>query len=469
MSDLLTFPVGGILERGDQVELAMRLIEFDQRRTGERPVTDEAGTYHVWDAKIGLWVAMNADVIKCRVDAFAGAPVGGKKGDYPLKVKAGDGAAVAEVMRRNTLRLGFFRDDVIAFQNGRVLRVADDEVLDEQATPAHGVRVQVPVDYQDDWELPRDSLLAGYLDSTFSHQSQRLRIVEVMGAALMGLGTRYKKAWWLADGPEINSRGGTGKSQILKILQGLVPEERRTSCTPQDMCDKVEGAVLYGKTLNLVFETPKMDVMREAGFKAIVHGEEIKRTPKYANPIVFEPLALHVFATNQLPQAPGATGAFWDRQEIIEFNQRFRDTSIEVPHLAERVLKDELEHVIHLAVRGACRLLSSKGYTPSEESADALARWRVSAEPVAVWLDECCTVVEDANAQRWSKGRELFGAYIDWTRMVRYGDMSEKSFCKRLEAFVEKKISNGARYRTRLLTRAEIATRDGDDDMWDKF
>lgn len=452
MGEVLTFPKNKMLERGDQVELAQTLIALDKvDSSGERPATDVSGTYHTFEPDSGLWRPRDPHEIKCRVDDFAGVLVEGKKEPRPLKLKASDAPAVLEIMKRHTWRPGFFRDDLIAFDNGIAVRVAKGELVAEDIRPDHGARIALPVAYRDDWTMPDDGLLAHYLRSTFPDQDDQAAAIELCGAALMGLGTRYKKAFFLTDGPDVDGRGGTGKSQLLEMLKGLVPKARWCSIPPQELAHDYHGADLYGKTLNLVFEAPDTDILREEGIKAIVHGENIRRRRIRQDPIEFTPSALHVFSVNRLPDAPGASGAFWDRWRVIEFNRRFRDTDDKIEELGKRVVREELVDLVHLALRGASRLLEHGRYTTSSTSAEALDRWRLSADPVASFIFEMCDPVDSSAPATWLSSRRLYDEYRQWCSARGHSPCSMQKFGRRIPGDVEKSRSGGvSRYRLEL-------------------
>lgn len=470
MGKVVPFPIGGTFERGDQVELAMRLIAHDEVVTGVRPVSDSEGTYHLWDDETLLWRAVDQDTLKCRVDDLAGAPVEGAKGPRPLKVKAGDGPAVAEVMRRQTLEHDFFRDDVIAFKNGFVVHVERDDLLVSRATPELGARTLFPIDYDADWTMPEESNLAHYLRTSWDDEVDRIRAVEVLGAALMGLGPRYRKAWLLCDDPDIiGSRGGTGKSVYLDSLERLVPAERRCSVSPQMLSSRGEqslyhAARLYGRTLNTVREIDDSEIIRDDAWKAIVFGEQVPARHPAGRTFDLNPMALHVVAANTPPRVAGASGAYWDRWAVMMWSKRMRGTDDEIPDLAERITQDEYSDLVHLAIRGAIRLIERGAYTKSASSAAMLEQWRVSADPVARFIEEWCVAIDDTNARNWPTGLELFDAYCEWCKARRHSESSERTFSMRLRALVERKRSNGSRYRVRVLSTSERQLREGAQD-----
>lgn len=441
-----------ILDRGSQQELAFRLLAADRRvAANNEPRTDAANVYHTFDPESGLWRPRGQVELECRVDRFDGADVQGAKGPRPLKLKASDAPAVVSIMKRQTWEPGFFRDDLVAFANGFCAHVARGDLYFDRLRADHGARVMLPVAYEPDWTMPADGMLANYLRTTFDDEADRLLAVEILGAALLGLGTRYKKAFFVTDGPDVEGQGGTGKSQFLKMLEGLVPAERVSRIPPQLLADDYHGVGLLGKTLNIVYEAPDTDILREEGVKAIIHGESIRRRPIRQEPIEFTPSALHIFAVNRLPDAPGATGAFWDRWRVLEFSRRFRDTGDAIADLAEKILAAELADLVHLALRGAERLLRNAKYSTSAASADALERWRLHADPVAMFVFEMTEPIESTAPGSWITAARLYDAYRQWASSRGHSPCSMQKFGRRLPSEVEKSRSGGvSRYRLDL-------------------
>lgn len=465
MSDnILTFPTASVLERGDHVELALRLLDEDtvsweDRRV--RPVT-EAGEYHVFDSETGLWVHVPDEQLEVRVDSFAGAPVEGAKGPYPLRMRETDARAVVSVMKRHTCRTGFFRTDLVAFRNGYVLAAGADGVEYERTRPWHGQKDVLDVDYNPHWTMPDGTLLERYIETTFDYEQDRARLVEILGAALFGMGPRFKKAWFLADGLELRGRGGSGKSQFLAMLKGLVPPDRHTSVPPQDWGDDhYKGIQLRGKTLNVVFEAPSTDILREEAIKAVVFGEPIQRRAIRQDPVTFRCHALHVFACNHLPSAPGASAAFYDRWAILEFSKRFRGGAGEVTEVGQRVLDDELAVLVHLAVSGAQRLIEQGGYTSPHPDADRIEHWKRESDPVARFFAECTEPLDvDVLPADWTASRTLYEACLKWLNEQGHRSLTLQTFGRRVPATVKKARSNGSKYAVRLLSYSELAMQD---------
>ena len=189
-----------------------------------------------------------------------------------------------------------------------------------------------------------------------------------------------------------------------------------------------------------------------------MHGEVITRRPIRRDIITFSPKALHVFAGNTLPNAPGATGAFWDRWEVLEFSRRFRDTDDAIPEIGQKIVENEFEHLVHAALRGAQRVLERGEYTQSTSGTEALARWRSNADPVGMFIEEWCSPIDLATpAAQWALAGELYSEYREWCeKRGENPHHTKRKFTRALRgAGYERKRSNGARYPLRVLSRQE--------------
>lgn len=436
------------------ISVAQRLI--DTFATTESVLFDEDKW---WQYDAGVWHELGREVIASRLHQWQNDQLMRIRAteDKPQRFYALSPSAFRNVVDHTKVaaaRPGFFDTAPRGVMlSGQFLRVVERQVVVEKAHPSHRARNSINIAYDPDWSLPSDSLLSHYLNTTFDDAQTRQRLAEIAGAALLGLGTRFGKAWFLVDGPDIDGQGGTGKSQFLSMLKSTVPDNAWCSISPQDFSDDYKGEKLNGKTLNVVFETPETDIIREDGVKAIIHGDPVTRRRIQSSPVTFTPRALHVFAINRLPEAPGATGAFWDRWEVLEFNRRFRDTDAAIPKIADRIVAEELKHLVHWAIQGARRACAQGRYSTSHRGESALKAWRASADKVAMFVHQWCEPV--SQDEEWTDSTTLFKTFIEWCEENGRRGTTKTNFGRRLRAVdgVEKKKSNGQLYSVRVLER----------------
>jgi P4 family phage/plasmid primase-like protien len=294
--------------------------------------------------------------------------------------------------------------------------------------PSHAQRVGFKFEY-DPSAAQQAKRFLHYLDTTFDDPDMKLLIGEIMGAGLLGIGTVGAAGRaFMFDGGK-----GAGKSTLLEILEALCPSDAISHLPPQEVCDPTEGAALEGARMNIVYETPEDDVMRESGFKSIIQGETVTRRAAYEKRITFEPTALHAFACNELPSAPGATPAFWDRWHVIPFDKHFRGTGEEIPNLAEKIIGNELQGVAAFAVAGAERLLDQGHYTMPDASKARLEEWKRESDPVKRFIDECTGPVDMGNKSTWEPRSDVWEAWQQWRDANGYHGLNRQTFRTRLK------------------------------------
>lgn len=253
---------------------------------------------------------------------------------------------------------------------------------------------------------------------------------EVIFSALCGLGPHFNKAF-LAYGPQ-----GTGKSQWLAILSHLIPKDVQAHIQPHSIGHEYYAAELAGARLNVVTECDEGSVMREAGFKAVVSGEPITARKIRGAPFMFRPQALHLFAGNALPPAPGATDALWVRWLPISFTNRFRGTGEQIKDIGRKIAERETEAVIAWAVECGVRLLKRGHYTVPPSTKAIFEEWRVASDNVAVWIDsdDGPEVGNDNPKPEWPKASACYRRYKEWCSDNGFRPVNSRTFARRLES-----------------------------------
>lgn len=417
--------------RGDNAELAWVLHQ--ELNTADTPLAYDYGKVWRYQPATGHYVEIPDAELSVRLQDWSGAPL--LRGEKVQQLGVNSTSTTIDLLKDRLQHdtppsffatakpvISFFDVTLIA-SNRRVV------VIDHGAH--HRCDTHLPVDYDPD---AQGELLEHYLGTVFEGEDdadEKLELLaQVAGAALFGLTTRIGKKAIMAVGTK-----GTGKSTFLELVEALVPPSKRSYIPPQQFGEDYHGAGLAGKRLNLVFETPEDDILTEAGIKAIVHGEPIRRREPYGRAIEFRPVATHIFAANALPAAPGTTEAFWDRWAICEFRRKFRDTDREIHDLAKAVIADEFDALAAWAIRGAQSLLDRNGFIVPASSKDALEEWSES-RPVARFARECLVTGE----AHFSFTDELYKQYQEWAPRHGFSSrMNVVTFGRRLADIVEKK------------------------------
>lgn len=236
-------------------------------------------------------------------------------------------------------------------------------------------------------EQQQRSLLSRLLQGCFQGDADAAEKVaflqEVAGAAALGWSTRLRKP------KAIILKGETaenGKSQILDILRGLLPETAICSIPPQKLSDERYVVTLSGKLLNASDELTSAAAIGADSFKSAVTGEPMSGRAVYRPPVDFRPVALHVFATNDLPSFRGGMDRGVMRRLAMLTFSRSIPLGERIEHIGQRIGREEPDLLLDFAVQGAERLIARGFYAEPRSSERAIREWALGADPVQAWL-----------------------------------------------------------------------------------
>lgn len=433
----------------NDLDLAERMLgDIEGGADGVRCVADEG---HLWryEGKRRVWTKVTQPDVTKAVTAWHMEPLvdseGREKRGEPVLISSGECRGAYWMAQQLRDEVGFFARALHGVVTADGQWIGADtgrgEVVIEKATPDHKARAVLGCHYRPQATGP---LLNHYLATVHAghpDEADRVRLMGEVGfAALVGLGPWLNKAV-LAFGGQ-----GTGKSQWLEILSGLVPAEAQSSIQPHEIAHEYYGAELVGKLLNVVTECNEAEVMAEAGFKAVISGEPVTRRRIRGEPFTFRPRALHVFAGNKLPPAPGATDAFWARWLPIGFSKTFRGTGAEIKNLGARIVAEELDAVLAWVMACGADLLKRRRYTIPSSVADLFGQWQANSDSVLVWRDERTDDDKGVKASAWITTSVAYSDYKAWCDTNGFRPVNSRTFKERLEgAGVKVERSNGIR------------------------
>jgi P4 family phage/plasmid primase-like protien len=312
------------------------------------------------------------------------------------------------------------------------------------------------------WPLKEDpdrfaaSSLGKFLKATVEGDDDaedKIRLLaEVTGCAALGWGTRLRNPRAIVA---YSAAGGTGKSTFLRLLRGLPNAESVKSVPPGKFGDEKYTHRLIGCVLNAADELPDRAVKSDV-FKRVITGEPVPARDLYQSATDFEPIALHVFSTNVLPNFSGGIDGGTARRLLpIEFTHVVPEGDRD-PDLPARILAEEADLLLHFAVEGACRLIQNRDFTVPRSSRELLNRWLLGVDPVRGWAADRLEVTND------SPGIAVAEAYKDF-RVWAEEQGFKPDFLPTVIAFgqrllaIEPKLnrhrSDGSRYRNARIRR----------------
>ena len=210
---------------------------------------------------------------------------------------------------------------------------------------------------------------------------KRDALQEAMCATLFGLGPRFQRAILLKGVAK------SGKSQMLTIIQSLVPPDGKSFVAPNDWADKFLPAQMHEKVLNVcgeLSEKKKIDGMR---FKDIIDGAEMSGQHKNSQIFKFKPKCTHWFAANHTPKTDDTSDGFNRRWLVLEYNHPVppekRRTDI-----GDVIVSEEREAIVAWAVLALHRLMERNEYTLPKSHGQVIREMGQENNSVRYFLEE---------------------------------------------------------------------------------
>ncbi len=257
-----------------------------------------------------------------------------------------------------------------------------------------------------------DSLFAHFLRGCFGEDAEGQELVallaEAAGIAALGWATQLREpAAIILHGPS----AANGKSQMLELMRGLVSPEACAALSPAQFSDEKRLVLLAGKTLNACDELGGAAIFSD-GFKRVISGEPTGARDLYKSAFEFRPIALHVFAANELPKFQHGFDRGVRRRVIVVPMNRAIPQAEQVPLIARRILQQESDLVLAWAVAGAQRVRARRWLVRPSACAAALESWAAESDVVLSWLHDESEIGLESGA--WASTRELYLAFRMW-------------------------------------------------------
>lgn len=191
-------------------------------------------------------------------------------------------------------------------------------------------------------------------DEDFEDKVRLLR--QVMGATMFGLGPSFQRAVLLFG------IGQSGKTQLLRIVEGLLPDTAVSYISPYDFGDKFKPAELANSLMNVCGELSASGFIPSEQFKQVVDGTIMQGQLKGQQVFNFKPRAMHWFASNHLPHSKDTTEGFNRRWAILTFNHMVPKEK-KVRDVGDKIVAAEREAICAWVVAGMKELETAGDFT----------------------------------------------------------------------------------------------------------
>jgi P4 family phage/plasmid primase-like protien len=303
-----------------------------------------------------------------------------------LAKREGDYAAIVRLLRKvcsSPLKVRALAG--VNFANG--FYSADGELVPHH--PDFGSTYTFPFDYEPGAASQCPEWL-NFLSDRWGHEpdfeERVLALQEAFAATLFGSATKYQCAFLLFG------KGRSGKSQILNVLQALLPADATACLGPERWGERFPLTHLIGKVANICNELPEQGKINGAMFKQVVDGATVFTEPKNVDGFTFSPACAHWFASNFLPWSQDSTDGFARRWLIWDFNRQVDKNAVETD-IASRIVAQERHAIAAWAIEGHARLLQQDGFTEPACHARRLNEMRRGNNSVLAFLQDSRTIV----------------------------------------------------------------------------
>lgn len=238
-------------------------------------------------------------------------------GHLPAARKQNDHQGILKVLKTKVVReLKLTTRQGVNFANGYL--TSDLELVDHH--PDDGCTYTLPYRWLPELaDVAKARRFSAFLDDSWADDADyaaKVRALqEAMAITLFGVAPQFERVFCLHGPP------ASGKSQMLRIVNALVPGEVTCAVPPNDWGDKFLPAELHGKLLNICGELPEKRLIDGQRFKEIVSGEVVTAQRKHQQPFKFRPSCAHWFATNHIPRTNDMSAAFNRRWLILTYEK----------------------------------------------------------------------------------------------------------------------------------------------------
>lgn len=269
---------------------------------------------------------------------------------------------VADLLPQGLPELG---SDVmtINFANGVLVMTRAGSFRLEEHSPDFGLTYVLPFRYIESEErdlLKTAPMFAKFLEDCWGadrdYAEKVKALQEMLAVTLFGQGSQFQRVFLLHGVP------ASGKSQLLRIVQMMLPEEAKSAINPADWNDRFAPVGMHKKLLNIAGELSDKRRIDGQRFKDIVDGSDIMGQYKGQDVFRMSITCTHWFAANHLPKTEDTSEGFTRRWLVLDFRKSVAEKDRRAG-FGDEIGALEREAIAAWAVLGMVRLLGNNTYT----------------------------------------------------------------------------------------------------------
>lgn len=409
MADEGRIPFGMVIDEiyeiGDRGGIAVRQSELADRLTMYHDLL-HAGDFWQWGSEGCYKVVKAKEWIDSKIRiALAAQP------ETEITITSGMVDSVKTLMRSSNFchpdELNEFdRPFLVNARNGML------DVLNGDLYP-HARRyrstTQSPISWNPKAECPN---FLKWLETMKPEADEREQIQEMFGYCLVN-DINYHVFFFLYG------QGGTGKSTLVDLLQGLIGEENVVAVQLEELGNPFMRHKLVGKQVYLCGELTRQSFKHIGLIKQISAGEPISVDVKHREGFTFRPRGRFVMTSNVVAHTPDTSTGFERRFLQITFeNQIARDQQdFNLP----AKLQKELPGIMAWSVEGFQRLHKRGHFAHTKGNVEAIRQLMRHRNQIKSFVESPGWMVWDAGEDRgpsggplWCKAEDVLARFIEW-------------------------------------------------------
>lgn len=349
------------------------------------------------------WIEMDRNIVLAHISSHYGhLPACKKSSDINGIIKVMQFLAEQGIQRRPVRGVNFAN----GFLTQELKLIPHD--------PDYGMTYVMPFRYMPE-EAGKFPLFAQFLSQSWGrdndYQEKMAALQEAMCVTLFGLGAKFQTAILLHGAPS------SGKTQLLRIVETLVPAEAKSAAAPDTWHDKFMPTMMFGKILNICGELSSKKLIDGQKFKDVIDGSEMHGQFKGQQIFKFKPLVTHWFASNHIPKSEDTSAGFIRRWLFLTFHYAVKDKD-KIRDLGDLISAQERESIVAWAAQAITRLLKNQHYTLPKSHLSMVEDFSNFNNSVRYFLKESGKVMiqdieDEAIAENFTDETRLYNAY--WT------------------------------------------------------
>jgi len=286
-----------------------------------------------------------------------------------------------------------------------------------------------------------------YLNEVLPDDEQKAQLQRMFGLMLTDT-CRYEIFFYLY-GPTARN----GKNTALNILRALVGKHNVCNVNVANLDERFQTWPLADSKVNVMGDM-KTEIRHgelakvEGIFKDLVSGGLVEYERKGRDKYTVPCRARFICAGNDLPSFVDKSDALWERMRIVHFSVQIEEEKRD-PHLAEKIITNELAGVLQWALWGLADIIQEGRVRDTKQGLEIKNAHRLRCDREKLFFQEegYCPCNGSLSA------RAVYDAYREWMTANNYHALSAGNFYKRVEStfpsvrYGTKKDTDGSTYK----------------------